>query len=103
MVKQQNSFQKGSIRYIVMKEDDVFYAVGLEFNLVIEGSTKEVALFNLFEAITGYIESAKKANLRPRVLNQKTDEEYEKLWNDLIAGNPVESPYKIFTFGRQLV
>ena len=34
----------------------------------------------LFEALQGYVEAARKAKLRPMVLNQKADHEYEKMW-----------------------
>lgn len=103
MKKVQNNFQKGSIRYIVFKENDSFYAVGLELNIVVDGTTKETALFGLFDAMKGYIESAKKANLRPRILNQKAEDEYEELWKNLNSNKPVESPFQVATFGRQLV
>jgi len=103
MIKNKNTFQKGSVRYIVFKENDSFHAVGLEFNIVVDGPTPETALFSLFDAMKGYIESAKKASFRPNILNQETDKEYEDLWDALNSNNPVESPYQISTFGRQLV
>ena len=34
MRKYKNTLQKGSVRYIVFKENDVWYAAGLEFNVV---------------------------------------------------------------------
>ncbi len=103
MKNRVNTFQKGSVRYIVFKENDSFHAVGLELNIVVDGSTKETALFTLFDAIKGYIESAKKASLRPIVLNQKADDEYEELWRKLNKNEPIKSPYEVATFGRQLV
>ena len=103
MKKATNSIQKGSVRYIVFKEEDTFYAVGLEFNILVDGPTKETALFLLFDAMRGYVESAKKANLRPSVLNQTTEKEYEDLWNRLNSNKPIPSPYQVFTFGTQLV
>ncbi len=103
MKKIKNSLQKGSVRYIVFKEDDLFYAVGLEFNIIVEGLTKEAALFLLFDAMVGYVESAKKANLRPNVLNQVAEKEYEDLWDNLNSDKPIPSPYQVYTFGTQLV
>jgi len=84
-MKFKNTLQRGSVRYIVFKEDDTWYAVGLEFNIVESGSTPQEAMLLLFEALSGYVESARKAKLRPIVLNQKTDSEYEKLWADIEA------------------
>jgi hypothetical protein len=103
-IKYKNTVQKGSVRYIVFKEDHTWYAVGLEFNIVEEGDSPEVALANLFNAISGYLESFKKIKgARPHVLNQKTDQEYESLWDKLSAAKPVPSPYQVATFGRRLV
>lgn len=76
-----NTLQKGSVRYIVFKDRQSWYAVGLEFNIVENGSSPEEARLLLFEALQGYIESARKAKLRPMVLNQKADHEYEKMWS----------------------
>ncbi|KKU19658.1 MAG: hypothetical protein UX77_C0003G0054 [Parcubacteria group bacterium GW2011_GWA1_47_11] len=54
----------------------------------------------LFEALQGYLTSARKLKLRPQVLNQKSDPEYEKLWANL--QNPRKdgkNPNEVFTFG----
>jgi hypothetical protein len=81
-MKFKNTVQRGSIRYIVFKENDAWYATGLEFNIVESGSTPQEALLLLFEATAGYVESAKKMKARPAILNQKTDPEYEKMWTN---------------------
>lgn len=97
-----NTAQKGRVRYIVFKEKDTWYAVGLEFNIVESAEDPQLALFGLFEAITGYVEAFRKIKgARPNVLNQKPDEEYETLWNKLISKQPVKSPYSIYTFGER--
>ena len=80
-MKYRNTLQKGSVRYIVFRETDTWYAVGLEFNIVESGSTPQEALLLLFEALQGYVESARKIKARPQILNQKADPEYEELWN----------------------
>ncbi|HEX9503544.1 MAG TPA: hypothetical protein VF974_04460 [Patescibacteria group bacterium] len=105
-MKNKNTIQKGSVRYIVFKEDSTWYAVGLEFNIIESGDDpKEVLLF-LFEAMKGYVKSARKIKSRPQILNQKSDEEYERLWNKLIENskNGKESSIKtpVYTFGRTL-
>ena len=54
----------------------------------------------LFEALQGYLTSARKLKLRPQVLNQKSDPEYEKLWANL--QNPRKdgkNPNEVFKFG----
>ena len=82
MGKYKNTIQKGSVRYIVFEEDRVWYAAGLEFNIVESGSTPEEAILLLLEALKGYVESAKKIKARPTILNQKSDPEYEEMWKN---------------------
>jgi len=105
-MRTKNTLQKGSIRYIVFKDEDVWYAVALEFNLIESGDEPREALLSLFEAINGYIKTARKVKARTCVLNQKTDKEYETLWKDLNSPKDTVSKIKmsdIFTFGRQSV
>ena len=78
----KNTLQKGSVRYVVFKEKDAFFAVALEFNVVVEGASQIEAIVLLNEAIAGYLGSARKFKLRPHVLNQTIDSEYEKMWQD---------------------
>ncbi len=102
----KNTLQKGSFRYIVFKEDDTWFAVALEFNIVEEGSDPKAVLFNLFEAAHGYVVSAVKAKLSSSVLNQQPDQEYEQLWQQLESkktGQAVKSPYQVFTYGKQMI
>jgi predicted RNase H-like HicB family nuclease len=82
MKKNKNTLQKGRVRYIVFKEGDSWYAVGLEFNIVESGDTHQEALLLLFEALSGYVEAAQKIKVRPSILNQKTDSEYEEMWQN---------------------
>ena len=77
----KNTLQKGSVRYIVFREGNIWYAVALEFNIVEAGDDPREVLFSLFEAIQGYVKSARKIGARPHILNQETDSEYEELWN----------------------
>jgi predicted RNase H-like HicB family nuclease len=79
----KNSLEKGSVRYIVFREQGTWYAVGLEFNIVESGTTPQEALLLLFEALEGYVETARKVKIRPHVLNQNPDMEYEQLWSHL--------------------
>lgn len=100
----KNTLKRGVVRNIVFKEDDTWYAVGMEFNIVTEGDTPEIAFFNLQEAISGYLESlinSKVGGLRTEsILNQTPDPEYEALWQKLEGNQPIPSPYQIHSFGR---
>jgi len=69
---------------LVFHETDAWYAVALEFNIVDAGDTPQEAMLLLFEAIRGYLESAKKIKARPAILNQSADPEYEKKWHENI-------------------
>jgi hypothetical protein len=99
-MKYKNTLQKGSVRYIVFKDGDTWYAVGLEFNIVESGTSPREAMLLLFEAMEGYVASAKKIKARPAILNQKADPEYEDLWRALEA-KKTAPPKSIFTFGER--
>lgn len=102
MNKTTNTAQKGSVRYIVFKDEDVWYAAGLEFNIVESGEDPQIALFRLFEAIRGYVETFRSiGGARPHTLNQKADAEYEKLWSNLQSSKPIKSPFTIDSFGTK--
>ena len=95
-----NTTQKGSVRCIVFKDGDTWYAVALEFNIVESSDDPVVARNLLDEAIQGYVESQKKikgSRLAP--LNQKTDPEYDMMWKNLVSKKPVKSPYEVRYFG----
>ena len=94
----KNTLQKGSIRYIVFREENTWYAVGLEFNIVESGDTPREALMLLFESIQGYVESAQKIKARPHILNQKTDSEYETMWQAIQEGKRPSRP--VYTAGE---
>ena len=81
-MKYKNTIQKGSVRILVFREKDTWYAIGLEFNIVESGDNPREAMLLLLEALQGYAESAKKVKARPHVLNQKSDSEYEEMWEE---------------------
>lgn len=85
MGKYKNTIYRGSVRFLIFKdnEDHNWYGVGLEFNIVESGDDPREVLFRLFNAFQGYVESAQKVKARPQILNQKPDEEYEKIWDGL--------------------
>lgn len=97
----KNTIKKGSVRYIVFKEKDTWYAVALEFNIVESGDDPREVLSLLLGAIQGYAKSLGKVgglrDLNP--LNQKPSKEYEDLWNNLHASKSIKSPYQISTYG----
>ena len=100
-MKFKNTLQKGSVRYIVFKENNKWYAVGLEFNIVEAGDDPREVLLLLFEAIQGYVKSALKIKARPSILNQKADKEYENLWDILQrkkTSTPKEIPFNVYAF-----
>jgi hypothetical protein len=95
-----NTPQKGKVRWIVFKDKDTWYASCLEFNIVESGEDARIALINMFDAMTGYIESVGKVKgSRYHALNQKPADEYEKLWAIANGENKIKSPYTIETFG----
>jgi hypothetical protein len=95
-----NTPQKGKVRWIVFKEKDTWYASCLEFNIVESGDDARIALVNMFDTMTGYIESVRKVKgSRYHALNQNTEEEYEKLWTIATSDKKIKSPLTIESFG----
>lgn len=103
----KNTLKQGSVRTIIFKEGDIWYAAGLEFNIVSSGDTAKMASFMLDQAIKGYVESLISNpidGLRTEgLLNQEADLEYESLWNKLEKNEPIESTYLIHSFGKTLI
>lgn len=101
--KFKNTPQKGSVRFIVFKEAQTWYAVALEFNIVESGDDPREVLALLLGAVKGYLHSFKKAKARPHILNQQPDKEYENLWKQLEnkTYRATKSPYMVHTFGEQ--
>ncbi|MEK7480022.1 MAG: hypothetical protein AAB665_01890 [Patescibacteria group bacterium] len=92
-----NTIKNGKVRCIVFQEENTWYGVALEFNIVVEGDDKDVVNFNLQEAIRGYVQSLKKvkgfrAGTETAALNQTTEQEYENMWDSLQSNKPVPSP-----------
>lgn len=81
-MKHQNTLKKGSVRFLIFRDRESYFGVALEFNVMVEASNPEEAFIFLNEASHGYLEAARKTKLRPKVLNQKTDPEYEKMWQE---------------------
>lgn len=95
-----NTPSKGKFRHIVFKDGDTWYAVALEFNIVESSDDAKLAFFNLLQAVSGYIQSAKKIKgSRFQSLNQISDSEYEDMWKNLHSPKPVKSPYQIGMYG----
>lgn len=98
-----NTYQKGSVRTIIFKENNLWVGVALEFNIVETGDDPREVFLMLDEAIRGYIISAKKSKIRPSILNQTSDKEYEDLWKNLNSSKPIKSPYQIYSFGERII
>lgn len=102
-MKHKNTLQNGSVRYIVFREYNTWYAVALEFNIVESGDDPREVLLSLMEAIQGYVKSARKIKARPNILNQISDPEYERLWKKLHQNKelPLKGSPFVYTFGQR--
>ena len=47
----KNTLQRGSVRYIVFKDDGVWYAVALEFNIIESGDDPREVLVSLLKPL----------------------------------------------------
>ncbi len=79
-MKYKNTLRKGSVRFLIFRDGESFFGVALEFNVIVEGANPQEVFLFLSEAVSGYLEAARKTKLRPSVLNQKPDPEYERMW-----------------------
>lgn len=80
-----NTLKQGAYRWIIYKEGDTWVGVALEFNIVVTGEDPKLVELELQEAVVGYLDSAKKlkgfrGEQVDKLLNQKTDAEYEAKW-----------------------
>ncbi|MFA5747200.1 MAG: hypothetical protein WC926_03960 [Candidatus Paceibacterota bacterium] len=98
-MKYKNTLQKGNVRFIIFREQKAWYGICLEFNIVEAGDTPQEAMVLLYEAVEGYLESARKVKARPGILNQAADEEYEKMWEDLQQRKNIRAK-EVFSFGN---
>ncbi len=103
-----NTPQKGRYRWIVFRKGNEWLAAALEFNIVQVGDDPDVVYLEMQEAAKGYIEAAQKLKgFRPQViepvLNQMSDGEYGRLWDE--AQNAQQSlrpfPENVFDFGTR--
>jgi len=79
----KNTLENGLVRCIIFKQGDTWYGVGLEFNIVEQGDDPLSVFASLQQALSGYVETARKYKMRPLSLNQQTDKEYEAMWQAL--------------------
>lgn len=100
-MKYLNTLEKGDVRVLIFKKAKNWIGVVLDFNIVEVGSDPSKIMIALDEAIRGYVLSARKAKLRPQILNQIAEEEYEDLWNKLENKKTISSPIKVHSFGRR--
>jgi predicted RNase H-like HicB family nuclease len=101
MTKYKNTPHRGSVRILVFREADTWYAAALELNIVEAGDTPREAMVLLFEAVQGYLESANKIKARPHILNQSADREYETRWRAALEAK--RQPKSVFFAGRMNV
>jgi predicted RNase H-like HicB family nuclease len=96
-----NTLQKGSVRTMIFKESDTWVGVVLDFNIVETGDDPQEVFLMLDEALRGYVISARKAKLRPHVLNQTPEKEYLDLWYKAESGKKIPSMIQMHSFGTR--
>jgi hypothetical protein len=96
----KNTFSQGSIRVLIYKEkdQDIWYASALEFNLTVDGNDKSMVFLEIQQAIHDYVASAKEIG-DVSLLNQDPDPELLVLWDMGISAqiSPIASPYVTFS------
>lgn len=95
-----------AFRFLVFYEDDIWYAVALEFGVVVDAVSPDAAFFSLLDAIRGVVslqsdpKYAGSTFYRPEI-----DPKYERMWQEHQArgANPIQSPYQISMSGIRQV
>ncbi|PIR87545.1 MAG: hypothetical protein COU10_04015 [Candidatus Harrisonbacteria bacterium CG10_big_fil_rev_8_21_14_0_10_45_28] len=101
----ENTIKKGKYRWIIFKKGQDWYGAALEFNIVQVGDDPNLVYLEMQEAVKGYIEAAQKIKgfrdqaISP-MLNQKSEEEYERLW-DSAQKTKTPLPKNVFDFGTR--
>jgi hypothetical protein len=90
-----------AIRYLVFKDDGVWYASALELGTVVDEETPEKALLSLIDAIKGVMEVQNDPEYAEKTFyTPPIDPEHEIMWREGQATiAPVESPFQIYTTG----
>jgi len=91
--------KNNEIRFIIFQKEKNWYGVALELNIIEIHKDPNTTLYNLIEAITGYIETAIKNNIQLSSLKQTPDKKYETIWNQISKTNQQKN--NIFMFGKK--
>ena len=93
----KNTPHSGSVRVLIFKDKKVWVGAVLELNIVETGDDPNTLLLSLEEAIEGYVRVIAKERLNERLLNQKPNPAFEKMWNDFALRRHTKSIPSIFS------
>ena len=66
MANLSDNYDQTTVRFVIFREEETFYGVALEFNIVKEGANALRVMRELEEATVAYFNTAKKKRLEPR-------------------------------------
>lgn len=93
----KNTLHSGSVRVIIFKDKKDWVGAVLELNIVETGDDPRTLMLSLEEAIQGYVYCVAKERLDARLLNQKPNPEYEKMWNDFTLRRHTKSIPSVYS------
>lgn len=70
-------------RIISFKDNDVYVAVSLEFDIVAEGDNTDQAIERLRDATLGYLEVCVEDKEPDEMIYRLAPEEYQKMWKEM--------------------
>ena len=97
----KNVLENNEVRFIIYKKGDNWQGIALEFNIVEVHKDPHTTLFNLIEAITGYVETAIKNNIQLSSIKQTPSKKYEDIWKNINQKTPQKESNKIYMFGKK--
>ena len=103
-----NTYESGSARVFVMKEDDSFVGVCLEFGLVIREDSLQKAQEVIKDLTEAHIENVLKNKLSEKLLNRSAPQKYWDIYEHIISqeeklvkSKEVATNPPIYSYSRQ--
>ncbi len=81
-------------RIVSFKDNDIYVAVSLEFDIVAEGNNTDQSIERLRDATLGYLEVCVEDKEPDEMIYKPAPEEYQKMWKEMyeiIGPAPCES------------
>ncbi len=80
-----NTFEKGRVTYLILKERDNYVGVCLEFDLVVSEKTFEEAKESIVDYARLWLKNAAKNHLSEELLNRPAEKKYWEAYKEILT------------------